>query len=144
MPALIFLLLFPAFILRVMAGTGFLDAVPILRFSAFFGFIAPFMRQYGTVMDATGYPHLNFYNNFLSVILSVLFIYLGVHMIGFMGAAFGTAATYLVIFGVAQWTLYKKFDINFMQVFKYMFGFYGKAFALAKEYTKTGIYTVKA
>jgi O-antigen/teichoic acid export membrane protein len=102
------------------------------------------MRQYGTVMDATGYPHLNFYNNFLSVILSVIFIYLGVHVIGFMGAAVGTASTYLVIFVVAQWTLYKKFEINFIQVFKYMFEFYGKAFSMAKAYTKTGIYTVKA
>ncbi|HWJ26741.1 MAG TPA: oligosaccharide flippase family protein [Flavisolibacter sp.] len=144
LPALAFLLIFPGFILRVVAGSAFLDAVPILRFSAFFGFIAPFMRQYGTVMDATGYPHLNFYNNFLSVILSVIFIYLGVHVIGFMGAAVGTAATYLVIFAVAQWTLYKKFEINFIQVFKYMFEFYGKAFTMAKSYTKTGIYTVKA
>src|SRR6478672_11738291 len=56
LPALLFIFCFPEFVLHITAGSSFVKAAPILRITAFFGFILQFLKQYGTIMDATGFP----------------------------------------------------------------------------------------
>ena len=134
-PALLFLLVFPSFVLRVLAGEAFEAAAPILRIAAFFGFILPFLKQYGTIMDATGHPHINFRTNFLAFILNVVFNLLGIYFWGFIGAAIGTAVTYFIIFIITQWILYRKYEISWISVFKNAFIFYGKLTSMVRKYS---------
>ena len=141
-PALIIISLFPELILRVLAGPAFVDAAPILRITAFFGFVLPFLKQYGTIMDATGFPHINFRTNLLSCVLNIIFNIVCIYSFGFIGAAIGTAVTYFCTFCLTQRILYKKFGISILQVLANTFNFYGMLLSMAKKYT-IGIPIVK-
>ncbi len=134
LPALLILLFFPELILHVLAGDAFLSAAPILRITAFFGFVLPFLKQYGTMMDATGHPHINFRTNLLALALNVLFNYIGIRYWGFLGSAYGTATMYLCIFFVTQRILYRRFGVRVWRVFVNTFAFYPVLFGLIRSY----------
>lgn len=123
-PALLFLLVFPAFILRLLAGSQFVEAAPILRVTAFFGFMLPFLKQFGTVMDGTGDPRTNFRVMCFGFVINVGVNLAFVYKFGVIGAAFGTATTYLLLFIVTQYLLNRRFGINIGSVLKYTVQFY--------------------
>ncbi|HUQ96846.1 MAG TPA: oligosaccharide flippase family protein, partial [Chitinophagaceae bacterium] len=135
LPALLFILCFPELVLHVLAGKEFVKAAPILRITAFFGFILPFLKQYGTIMDATGFPQINFRTNLLAFFLNITFNYIGLKLFGYLGAAIGTAVTYTCIFLTTQRILHKKFGVRVWLVFVNMFSFYIILFNMARSYT---------
>lgn len=135
LPALLFILCFPELVLQVLAGKDFVKAAPILRITAFFGFILPFLKQYGTIMDATGFPQINFRTNLLAVFLNFTFNYIGLKTFGYLGAAIGTALTYTCIFLTTQRILYKKFGVTVWQVFVHTFSFYIILAGMIRSYT---------
>lgn len=134
LPALLFILCFPELVLHVLAGKEFIKAAPILRITAFFGFILPFLKQYGTIMDATGFPQINFRTNLMAFVLNVTFNYIGLKTFGYLGAAMGTALTYTCIFITTQRILYKKFGVTVWQVFVNTFSFYIVLFNMVRSY----------
>jgi len=127
-PALLLLLLFPSLILHILAGGKFIDAAPILRVTAFFGFTLPFMKQFGTIMDATGDPKTNFGVMFLALCVNIVTNWVGIHYFGIIGAALGTATTYLIIFIVIQTILNRKFGVRLWNVFRNMASLYRELF----------------
>jgi len=131
-PALLILLIFPSLILQILAGKEFLDGAPILRVTAFFGFSLPFIKQFGTIMDATGNPDLNFKTMFSAVFFNICTNLIGVHFFGVLGAALGTATTYFTLLVVTQIILYRKFGIKYSNVFKNTFSFYPEFFRIIK------------
>jgi O-antigen/teichoic acid export membrane protein len=132
LPALIVLIIMPTLILQILAGNQYIIAAPILRITAFFGFTLPFLKQFGTIMDATGHPDINFRVMFLALCINIVANLTGVHFFGIIGAAFGTAFTYAVIFVVTQVILYKRYNIQLLNVFKNTFSFYGEIIASRK------------
>jgi lipopolysaccharide exporter len=128
LPALLVLLLFPSLILHILAGGKFIDAAPILRVTAFFGFTLPFMKQFGTIMDATGDPKTNFRVMFLALCLNIVTNWFGIHFFGVIGAALGTATTYLIIFIVIQTILNRKFGVRLLNVFRNTASLYRELF----------------
>jgi O-antigen/teichoic acid export membrane protein len=135
LPALLFILCFPELVLHILAGKDFVKAAPILRITAFFGFILPFLKQYGTIMDATGFPQINFRTNLIAFFLNFTFNYIGLKLFGYLGAAIGTALTYTCIFITTQRILHKKFGIRVWQVFVNTFSFYIVLFNMLRSYT---------
>src|SRR5215217_5031802 len=135
LPALLFILCFPELVLQILAGKEFVKAAPILRITAFFGFILPFLKQYGTIMDATGFPQINFLTNLLAFFLNFTFNYIGLKTFGYLGAAIGTALTYSCIFLATQRILHKKFGVSIWQVFVNTFWFYIVLFGMVRSYT---------
>jgi len=127
-PALLVLLLFPSLILHILAGGKFLEAAPILRITAFFGFTLPFMKQFGTIMDATGHPDTNFRVMFMALCIDIVANLVGVHFFGVIGAALGTATTYLIIFIVIQTILGRKFGVRLLNVFRNTASLYRELF----------------
>ena len=127
-PALLVLILFPTLILHFLAGGKFMMAAPVLRITAFFGFTLPFLKQFGTIMDATGHPDTNFRVMFLALCIDIVANLLGVHFLGVIGAAIGTATTYFIIFIVIQTILYKKFGVRVLNVFRNTFSLYKELF----------------
>ncbi|MET0300207.1 MAG: oligosaccharide flippase family protein [Flavitalea sp.] len=131
-PALLVLLIFPAQILYLLAGDKFVEAAPILRITAFFGFILPFLKQFGTIMDATGHPDLNFRVMFTAFCINIVNNIAGMYFFGIIGAALGTAFTYLIILTISQILLHRMFGVKFLRVFTNTFSLYLEVFATAK------------
>lgn len=120
-PALIAVISFPELILHVLAGKRYETAAPILRITAFFGFTLPFLKQFGTIMDATGRPDTNFRVMLLALCINILTNLAGIHLFGVIGAAIGTATTYFITFVITQIILNRKFGIQWQNVFKNCF-----------------------
>jgi lipopolysaccharide exporter len=129
MPVLIILMLFPTQILHLLAGPKFEIAAPVLRITAVFGFTLPFLKQFGTIMDATGHPEINCVVNMSAFLINVVNNLIGVHFFGVIGAAMGTATTYFIICFVTQVILHRKFGIQFLNVFRNVFLLYREIFS---------------
>jgi lipopolysaccharide exporter len=127
-PALIIILLFPATILHILAGEQFVYAAPILRITAFFGFILPFLKQFGTVIDGTGSPHINFRVMLFGFVINIFIILAFTHFWGVIGTAIGTATTYFILFLVSQYILNRRFGITILGVFRNIRLFYQEMF----------------
>jgi len=129
MPALLIVMLFPTTILHLLAGSKFDVAAPVLRITALFGFTLPLLKQFGTIMDATGHPQTNCWVNVTAFCINIVNNLIGVHFFGVIGAAMGTATTYFIICVVTQVILYRKFGIQFLGVFRNAFSLYAEIFS---------------
>jgi lipopolysaccharide exporter len=137
LPALLVLLVIPNLILHVLMGPKFVIAAPILRITAFFGFTLPFLKQFGTIMDATGHPATNCKVMVIALGIDIAANLTGIHFFGIIGAAIGTATTYFIICIVMQVILYRKFGVEFLNVFKNTFSLYGEILSSGKLFLKT-------
>ncbi|MEY3451469.1 MAG: hypothetical protein RL711_1295, partial [Bacteroidota bacterium] len=61
LPVLVVVALVPAYVLRLIAGAAYAEFSGVLMIILLFSVFQPFSRQFGTVMDAIGKPHVNFY-----------------------------------------------------------------------------------
>lgn len=120
------------YIILFIAGPSYIDAAGILRITILFGLFTPFFRQFGTAMDSSGRPHLNFTVLSCSVIINVICNFIGLSAIGLIGAAYGTLCTYLIINFVCYIVLVKIFNIEIMNIFKYMGDYYKIGFNTSK------------
>ena len=132
LPALLLVIAVPEFLLLLIAGKDYTGAADILRITAFFGFTLPFIKQFGTIMDATGNPRVNFRVMAFSVLLNVITNTIGVKVLGTLGAAAGTAFTYFIIFIVTQVILNRRFGIRWTHTFINMFRLYGELWGTAR------------
>jgi Membrane protein involved in the export of O-antigen and teichoic acid len=130
-PALTIILLFPSTILLLLAGKEFIVATPVLRVTAFFGFVLPFVKQFGTIMDATGNPDLNFKVMLFAFVVNLGTNLVGIHYLGVQGAAIGTCATYFILFVFIHILLKKKFGIKWTNTFVYCVQLYEELFRAA-------------
>lgn len=132
-PIILFIEIFPEFIILIIAGETYLSAVPLLRITILFGLFLPFGSQMGTVLESIGKPNINFYCTLLGFVLNIILNFLFISWLGVKGAAYGTLTTYMITFVVTQIILYKILKVNTLNVFKYMWEFYQKGFELLKE-----------
>lgn len=129
LPALIVLVLFPSPILHLLAGARYEVAAPVLRIAALFGLTLPFLKQFGTIMDATGHPEINCWVNVSAFCVNIVNNLVGIHFFGVIGAAMGTATTYFIACTVTQVILHRKFGIGFLNVFKNTLSLYKEIFS---------------
>ncbi|MFK8103771.1 MAG: flippase [Saprospiraceae bacterium] len=129
-PFLIFVLLFPEFIIMIIAGEQYIESAGILRFTILYGLFLPFAIQFGTVLDSMGRPKINFLFTVFGAILNVFFNYIFIINYGIVGAAYGTLTTYGVTFVLNQFVLYKILDIKAYRAFPYMIGFYKEGYQM--------------
>jgi lipopolysaccharide exporter len=87
-------------------------------------------------MDATGHPDTNFRVMFLAFCINIVTNLVGVHFFGVIGAAIGTATTYFIIFIVTQVILYKKFGVQWLNVFKNTFLLYKEIIFHGRNFMK--------
>ena len=133
LPAILIIMLVPEWVILIVAGEKYLDAVPILQLTMLYGLFVPFGVQFGTVLDSIGLPKINFYFTFAGALLNVLFNYLFIKTFGLVGAAYGTLLTYLITFILMQLLLYNRMNVRFYRAFYYAFTFYGQIIGLAKN-----------
>jgi len=124
------------FIILIIFGNDYMEAVPILQVTIFYTMLMPFSRQFGTIMDALHMPKLNFYLSLLMAVLNIVLNYFLLHAFGVIGAAYGTVISFGVIFIVNQIILYNKFKINTWFVFVELWGWYSFGWQFLKDWIK--------
>jgi lipopolysaccharide exporter len=135
-PCIIFILIFPAWVITIIAGPNYLDSVPILNITIFFSFFLPFSYQFGTTLISIGYPSLNFYFTSVFLVVNAVVNYFLVSRYGIIGAAYGTLGTTIIGFIVMHIILNKLLAISLLNVFKNTFGFYLQIGKMAKDQMK--------
>ena len=123
-PMVLFILLFPKFIILFLADAQYLDAIPYLRIIAFTAIFLAYLKQWGVIIDSSGRPQVNFLLITFIAVLNVVLTYFFIKEMGFLGAAYALLISHIVAFIITQWLLYKYYGIRFMQCFKYAFEFY--------------------
>jgi O-antigen/teichoic acid export membrane protein len=130
LPFVVFVLLFAEPTIRIFAGSQYMESANILRLTAFFGLFMPFAVQFGTLLDATGKPGVNFVYTFITALLNLGLSYLFIHKYGLYGAAYATLAGFALSFVLMQEYLHKQFRINAWKAFYYIPEFYGLGWAI--------------
>lgn len=132
-PASLFVFIFPHLTLLVTGGKKYLDAAPILQITVIYGLFLPFIKQFGTIMDSTGYPKLNFLVITVTALVNIASCYYFTRYFGTIGAAYGTMTSYGICLLITQTILYRKLRVNFPNIFRYMFSFYPEMLQLAGQ-----------
>ncbi|MEJ7626040.1 MAG: oligosaccharide flippase family protein [Ferruginibacter sp.] len=123
-PMVLFIILFPKFIILVLAGDQYLDAVPFLQWIAITGIFLAFLKQWGVIIDSSGRPQLNFLIITLIAAVHVILTYIGIVSYGFLGAAYALVCSHIFGFIITQWLLYRMYNIQFLNCFRYAIRFY--------------------
>ncbi len=124
LPFVIFVLVFAEPIIRVFAGSQYMESANVLRLTAFFGLFMPFAVQFGTVLDSTGKPGVNFAYTFFTAMLNLALSYFFIKAFGLFGAAYAMLAGYTFSFLLMQNYLHRRFKINALKAFTHVPEFY--------------------
>lgn len=123
-PGSILIMLFPKFVIGIIAGEQYKDAAYLLQLTMVYGLFLPFIKQFGTIMDSTGTPQLNFAVLTIVAVINIGICTLFVHQFGLPGAPLGTMLSYLICFIITQTILYRRFGAGIGNIFRHMIGFY--------------------
>ncbi len=132
-PLSLFIFIFPKFIIYVLAGTKYYDAIPILQLTILFSLVRPFSYQFGSTLDAIGKPQANFYVNLCLMVFNLGATYLGLHFFGGMGAAYATVIFSVVSYVVMVAMLKKHIHLEVKNIFHYMIQFYKDMLGFARK-----------
>lgn len=128
LPFVLFVLVFAEPVMLLFAGPAYADAAGILRLTAFFGLFMPYAVQFGTLLDATGRPALNFAYTIFTAALNILLSYWFIRHVGLMGAALATLTGYGISFLLMQRLLYREYGVCFWRAWKYIPEFYTRIY----------------
>ncbi len=138
-PGICFILLFPEFIVELIAGDKYADTVPVLQIVMLYGIFIPYIRQFGTVFDSIGMPKLNFYFVIFSSIVNIICNYVFITKFGTIGAAYGTLVTLIITFAVNQVILYQKLGVQPLNTIIFAHKFYVDSFSNTWLFLKKAI-----
>ena len=135
-PIILVILIFPEFIIRVVASETYSDAVPLLRIIVLYSLFVPFGRQFGTILDSSGRPDINFYVTMSSALLNVGLNYFLIKAYGSMGAVYGTLIVIVLTFIVMKSILVRLLDISNMNIMLQVKEFYVRGWATLFYYIR--------
>jgi len=132
-PASICIVVLPELVIGIIAGKNYMDAVPILQITIFYGLFLPFIKQFGTIMDSIGAPKTNFVVLTITAACNIGICMYFTKQMGLMGAAYGTMTSYAICFIITQSILYRKLNVNLLNVGKYMLQFYPEMLSVVQQ-----------
>jgi len=132
-PPLLVLALFPNWVIRIIAGSKFMDVAGLLPLIALFCLFTPFLRLFGTILDSSGRPKVNFIIVLSIAITESISTFFFIRQFGFIGAIYASLLSAILFFGIIQIILNKLFHVNFINAFIYAARFYPE---MAKTYLK--------
>ena len=132
-PVSILIFIIPHLFIMILAGSKYYAAVPILQTVILFSFLRPFSYQFGTTMDAIGKPKINFWVNLLTMSLSYILMYLGLHYTGWMGAAYGTVVSAIFSFLIMYSVLNKTIGVRLSETIKWVWLSYREIYENIKK-----------
>jgi len=129
-PGVLFVMLFPTWVLEFIASARYLDSVPVLQVVMLYALLLPFSRQFGTIMDAIGKPRLQFLLLMGGAVLNMGLNYVLISAFGLMGAAYATLSTYALIVIGSIIILRKEIQVSPMRTIGFGLGLYRNGFRL--------------
>lgn len=133
LPAVLFIVLFPKWIIRILADQQYYDAAPFLQVTAVSVLFLAFLKQWAVIIDSGGRPHINFYLITGMALVNVLLSYLFIIQYGFMGAAYALIITHIAGFIVTQILLNKYYNVQIGMCFVYALRFYPEIYHIIME-----------
>lgn len=130
--------LMPERILLLVAGPNYVDMVDVLRVALLAGLLIPFLRQFTTIMESIGKPHLNFSLMAGGVVLYIGIVYLSILFGGTLGAAFGVLGSFLIIVGSSFWLLHQELGVRPWRPAYYMMRVYRRGFLVLGKFLVSG------
>ncbi|MEI9917759.1 MAG: flippase [Bacteroidota bacterium] len=128
LPTVVITFLFADLIIYIIAGPAYAESANILRITILFGLFTPFFRQFGTSMDSSGRPHINFIVLASSVPINLLCNFVGVRAWGILGAATGTLLSYAIVTFVCYLLMVRTFNIKMKNIISSMLGYYSQGY----------------
>ncbi len=123
-PFVLFIFVFPRFVVHIIAGSNYTDAVPLVRFVILTFLLNPFIRLFGTILDSIGRPRINFLITIIFTVLILTLSYVMIKKFGIMGCVYGTLLADIIIVIVMQIIMYKELNVNVLNTFIYAGRFY--------------------
>ncbi len=127
-PCALGVILLADWIVWIVGGDKYLDAAPILQWTMIYGLFVPFAVQFGTILDSTGRPKLNFYFTMGGAVVNIILNYVFISAFDMIGAVYGTLTTYVITFVMMQILLYRFFGVKSYRCLYFAFGFYKEIF----------------
>ncbi|HMR84737.1 MAG TPA: polysaccharide biosynthesis C-terminal domain-containing protein, partial [Niabella sp.] len=125
-PCVILLFFFSDYLLFVMAGHKYDDALPLLKITLLTCILYPYGRQAGTVLASAGKVKHNFVLMIINVGILIILNYFFIKSFGVIGAAYATLISSIISVILNQIVLYKLFKINVVNPWIYAVHFYGE------------------
>ncbi len=138
-PGIVLMIVFAPYLVNIIAGPTYSDAVPILQITLLQVIFLPFARQFGTILDSIGKPQLNFYYILASIVINLVLNYFFIIWLGIIGTAYGTLAMCILGFVFTQVYLKRTLDIRFLNIIMYAIQYYKLFYiSLLSRITKSG------
>ena len=135
-PISLVIFLFPGLVIRILAGSKYLAAIPILQIVILSSFMRPFFYQFGATLDAIGKPRMNFWMNVVITTLNAAFMYLGLRFIGSLGAAIGYVISSFINFSIIILILHKTIGVKGSEIIGYIGDSYRNMFRMANKFLR--------
>lgn len=132
-PAAIFIIIFPKFVITLIAGPQYLAAAPILQLYMVTSLLGPIQNQAANVLNSIGRPGFCFFLNVISLLLKFCVTYLCLLKIGFYGAAIGTVITSVLSTILWYIIMQRQIGLKISNVFAYAVEFYKTIFSNSKK-----------
>ena len=129
LPILCIVFVFSKTIIVLFAGEAYAESAGVLHLTAFFGLFMPFAVQFGTMLDSTGKPALNFAVTFFTAVLNLVLTYVFVMKFGLYGAAIAVLIGYFISFVIMQYIMARQYGVRWWRPFALLPYFYKTGFS---------------
>jgi O-antigen/teichoic acid export membrane protein len=123
-PAAIFIIIFPKFMITVIAGAKYVDAAPILQLYMLTGLMRPMQNQAANLLNSIGKPSLCFIINTVSLIINLIISYFCLKYMGFYGAAVATLIAGAIGFTIWYFIMKREIGMQLSKIGTYIFTSY--------------------
>jgi len=133
-PIAIFIILFPKFVIYIVAGNSYLSAAPILQLYMITGLIRPMQNQSANLLNSIGKQAICFWMNTAALAANLLINYACLVYIGFYGAAVGSTLTYGLAVIAWYFLMRRIVGLDIRNVLKYMLDTYKTIYSYGMQF----------
>lgn len=120
-PAAVFIILFPKFVITVIAGAKYVEAAPILQLYMLTGLMRPMQNQAANLLNSVGKPSLCFIINTVSLVINLIISYICLKYFGFYGAAIATLIAGSIGFTIWYFVMKKEIGMQLSNIGAFIF-----------------------
>ena len=133
LPALLVVGFMPGLLVDIVGGSKYAESIPVLQVTVLFSLFIPFANQFGTLLDASGAPELNFRYTATGMVINVISNYFFITNFGVIGAPLGTLTTYTIMFFAMQRLLNRRFGVRLSGVARALPDTYKQMYQFASQ-----------
>ena len=135
-PAALFIIVFPKFVISVIAGAQYSDAVFILQLYMVIGLLRTMQIQAANTLNSIGRANLCFKLDALELIINLSLNYICLLIFGFHGAAIGTFVTGIVTSFIWYFFMKKEIGLSLSAIFGNIINSYKIVYAMVLDIYK--------